>query len=141
MTTRFRQRGSMEQRRQDVNRVNAMTVQVTRGTCRILVVGAGEVAVDIPFPVVFGELPNFGYGGEMNTNHRVTAGTYPTISAIVTAWETVSDDPLAHERYVGASIAVVTTGNTDQEVWLHYSFEGKAMRNPLNTIDGSDDTI
>lgn len=132
----------MENRRETVRRIDAMTVKVTRVSGRVLVVGTGEVAVDIPFPVNFAERPIFNFGGELNDNHHATAGEYPTVSAVVVGWSIQKEIEGATEGYfTGATLAAVTTGQTGQQMWIHYSFEGKAIRNPLNNIEGVDDAI
>lgn len=139
--TPFRHRGILEKRREDVRRVDAMTVKVTRVEGRVLIKNAGEARVEVPFSVVFCERPFFNFGGEMDTNFRVTAGSYPTVSAVVEEWTVVGESDAAEGRYNGCTLAVVTTGQDDQQMWLHYSFEGKAIRNPLNGIDSVDDTL
>lgn len=138
----YRPRGLMESRREDVKRIDAMTVKVTRVTGRVLVVGSGEVTVNIPFAVNFTEKPVFNFGGELDDNHRATAGRYPTVSGVIVGWEVVKEIEGATDGYfVAADIALVTTGQDDQNMWFHYSFEGKAIRNPLLDIEGTDDSL
>ena len=132
----------MEARRETVKRIDAMTVKVTRVSGRVLVIGTGEVTVDVPFPVNFIERPVFNFGGELDENHRATAGKYPTISAVVTTWTKVKEVVGSTDGYyTGASVAVVTSGQTGQQLWLHYSFEAKAVSNPLNSLENTNDTI
>lgn len=134
MAANFRHKGVIDQRRDDVNRINDMTVKVTRVTGRFLVVGTGEVAVDLPFPVVFSERPNFGHGAELDEAFSAVAGTYPTGTATVVGW-TRQDPDVSEFRYTGCRLAIVTTGASGQQMWIHYAFEGKAMRNPLSQFD------
>lgn len=131
-----------EQRRENIRRIDAMTVKVTKIYGRILVVNSGEASVFIPFPVEFCERPNFNYGGELDENHRPLAGSFPTISAVVIDWQRKGMIPETFDGYfTGATVAVVTTGQDTQHMWLHYSFEAKAFRNPVNTADTVDEAI
>lgn len=141
MTGPLRRQGILEQRRQDVRRIDTMTVKVTRVSGRILVVGTGEVSVDVPFPVAFAERPIFNFGGELDENHRATAGVYPTVSAVVVNWDKKGELPGVDGRYIGSSLAIVTSGVEGQQMWIHYSFEGKAIRNPILEIDDLDEVV
>lgn len=124
-----------------------MTVKVTRVTGYVLLVheidvASAEASVDIPFPVVFTEKPVFTYGAELATNHRALAGSFPTLNAVVARWTTKGEVVGATEgRFTGANVVTVTSGQGGQNIWLHYSFEGKAIRNPLNDAGSVDDVI
>lgn len=137
----FRGRGIMETRRDDITRVRGMEVKVTRVTGYVLLshgddVTSAEASIELPFPVVFSEKPVFTYGAELDTNHRPVAEAYPTLNACVVNWDVVGEVEGATEgRYVGATVVTVTTGTAGQSIWLHYSFEGKAIRNPLSTLE------
>lgn len=66
MKASFRQRGIMERRRDDITRIDQMTVKVTEASGYVLLShavdsAAAEASVDIPFPVVFSEKPVFTY--------------------------------------------------------------------------------
>lgn len=139
--TPFRHRGAIEKNRDNTTRIDAMTVKVTEFSGRVQILGAGESAVDIQFPVLFSERPVFTYGGELDENHHPVAGSYPTISAIVDTWDQVGKTESSDGRFKGARVVVVTTGTEGQHMWLHFSFTAKAMRNPLNTLDSVDDTL
>lgn len=135
-------KGLLQQTRDDHSRVRDMTVKVTRVTSRVLVVGTGEVSIDVKFPVRFGERPIFTFGGELGENQSPTGGIYPTISAVVQSWDKVDEiQPGYGGYYLGATILVVTTGREGQRMWLHWAMEAKALRNPVATIDTTDDTI
>lgn len=142
-----RRRSRAEQRREDIKRVDAMTVKVTRVTGYVLLVHDAEVAnaeasVDITFPVVFTEKPVFTYGAELATNHRALAGSFPTLNAVVVRWTVKGAVAGASDgRFTGATVVTYTTGQAGQNIWLHYSFEGKAIRNPLNDVGSVDDVI
>lgn len=147
MAVPYRHRGIMETRRDDVRRIEGMTVKVTRVTGYVLLVHDAEVVtaeatVDLPFPVTFTEKPVFTFGSELADNHRALAGSYPTLSAVVVGWDTVGEVVGATEgRFVGATVVTVSSGQAGQNIWLHYSFEGKAIRNPLNDVGTVDDVI
>lgn len=124
-----------------------MTVKVTRVTGYVLLsheadVAAAEASVDLPFPVLFTEKPVFTYGAELDDNHRPLAGSYPTLAAVVARWDTIGRiQGVTDGRFKGATVVTVTTGQAGQHIWLHYSFEGKAIRNPLNALDDVDGVI
>lgn len=137
----FRRRGIAEVRRQDLSRIDQMVVKVTRVTGYVLIqhdidVTAAESSVFLPFPVMFTERPVFTFGSELDENHRPLAGSYPTLSATVVDWQAVGVvEGLTDGRFNGATVTVVSTGQSGQHIWLHYSFEGKAIRNPLDPPD------
>lgn len=141
----FRGRGSVEQRRDDITRIGQMTVKPTRVSGYVTLVHpadatASEASTDIDFPVVFTEKPVFTFGAELGDNHRARAGVYPTVSAVVVRWDTQGEIAGATEgRFAGATVASVTTGQAGQVIVLHYSFEGKAIRNPVSGADSLGD--
>lgn len=138
----FRPRGLMENRRETVRRIDAMTVKSTRVTGKVLTLGPGEGSVDVSFAVNFAERPTFTFGAELDDNHRAVAGRYPTVSAVVVGWNVVKEIEGATEGYyTGATLAVVSGGQADHKLWVHYCFEGKALSNPLTGVEGVDDAI
>lgn len=141
MMVPMRRGGLIKAHAEKTERIEAMLVTPSVCHGRVLVLGAGEVAVDIPFAVVFSERPTFTFGGELDVNHHASAGVYPTVSGVVVDW----DDRGAREgwdgRFHGATVAIVTTGQSDQNMWFHYRFEGKALTNPLNEVGTSDDEL
>lgn len=128
---------AMNKRRNDIDRVESMQVKVTRVSGRVRVIGTGEVTVDVDFPVRFREIPIFLSGSTLGDNYTPAAGRFPTLNATVVNW--VKRDEVTEGGfggyYVGATIAIVVSGSTDQHIWLNWCMEGKAVRNPLNTID------
>ena len=142
MTPPIRRKSLTERRREDLQRIDQMSVKVTRVSGRVLLIGSGEATVDIPFPVYFVERPIFGFGGEMDDNFRVEALSFPTISAIVVDWVRVKAiENVTPGYYESATVAAVTTGQSDQQIWLHYSFEAQAIRNPITTATTLEDTL
>ncbi len=143
----FRRRGIVQQRREDITRIEKMTVKVTRVTGYVLIVHAetarvAEASVDIGFPVVFTEKPVFTFGSELAENHSPSARSYPQLSATVASWETAgAADGVTEGRFVGATVVAVSRGQKGQNIWLHYSFEGRAIRNPLNKLGDLDGAL
>ncbi len=131
----------METRRETVRRIDAMTVKVTRVSGRLLVGGQGEGSVDVPFPVEFVERPIFNFGGELDVNHRATAGRYPSVSAVIVDWVIIGANNGTEGHFKGATLAVTSRGTAGQKMWIHYTFEGKALRNPLNATDATDQAL
>lgn len=122
--------GATEQRRQDLNRIGDFLIVPTVIPGRILVVGSGEIVVPVHFPCWFIDRPNFTFGGELEEGQFIEAGIFPTVSAVIESWEMKKQDRVGGGYYVGARIACVTTGKSDQRMWLHWRCEGKAMSNP-----------
>lgn len=129
-----------ERRRADVQRVQDQSIQIQRVSGRILVNGAGESIVDVTFPVTFTELPAFSFGGEMAANQALEATNLPTISAVVLHWNVI--EKMSKEYYyIGASLAVVSTGVSTHQIYCHWHMEGKAFRNPLANASNTDVAI
>lgn len=142
MTVPFRRNGLMENRRETLRRVDAMTVKVTSVSGRVLINGTGEITVEVPFPVHFAERPIFTSAGELEVNNTATAGSYPGLDAIVVGWLKDKEVPGVTEGYyVGARIATKVRGSAGQRLWLHYRFEAKALRNPMNSFGGLDQAL
>jgi len=107
---------------------------VIKGRTRVL--GLGEATVDIRFPVIYIEPPIFQFGGELAEGSSLVQGTFPTISAIVSQWEIDEPDLDLFGQslriwYRGATLAIVTTGPPDTDVYLHWTFTGRAVSNPV----------
>lgn len=127
--------GGIEQRRQDLSRVDDFLIKNTAVSGRILVVGAGETVVEVAFPVWFIERPNFTYGGELEEGQSIEAENFPTISGIVETWTMKKAERLGGGYYVGARVICVTTGKENQNIYLHWRCEGKAITNPALSED------
>ena len=109
------------------------TNHVVNGTS--LIVGIGEVIVDVKFPVAYIRSPSFSYGGELSRESVAISGQFPTLSAIVNQW--YIDDPdvetygaSMRKYYRGAKVACVVTGPGTQKLNLHWTFMGMALTNP-----------
>ena len=109
------------------------TNHVVNGTS--LIVGIGEVIVDVKFPVAYIRSPAFTYGGELSHESVAVEGSFPTVSAVVSQW--YIDDPdvevygaSMRKYFRGAKLACVVTGPGTQKLNLHWSFTGMALTNP-----------
>jgi hypothetical protein len=112
-----------------------MTVKQTRVTGRVKLVGTGEAAVDIPFPVRFTERPIFTFGAELDENQAAVIGNYPTVSGFVGSWVVVGRVVGGFDGYyVGARLLIVLTGEPDMISFFDWAMEAAAMRNPLNDV-------
>ncbi len=99
-----------------------------------LVDGAGESLKLVNFPVRFIQRPSFTTGGEMHLDSRVVGSTFPTMSCVVNDWLLDPPEPTDYSKvyFVGAQLAVVTTGPRTQRMWIHWRASGKAIVNPGN---------
>jgi hypothetical protein len=103
---------------------------------------AGEVSVDVNFPVRFIERPSLSFGGELDGNHFPEAGNYPTVSVVVARWTKDLIDTTRDEGfYSGATLMVVTTGKSDQKMIVHWQMSGRAFKNPVRLPQTTDDII
>lgn len=120
-----------ERRRDAVALGEDMTVKVTRYQTRVLT-SVGESTVDVPFPIMFTQEPWFSFGFVMDDNQPVTAGEYPFGAATVTRWIKEREIEGAFEGYyTGCTLVFSVSGPADARVWMHCTFDGKALRNPL----------
>lgn len=124
-----------ERRRADLDRIDAFSIKTTRVNGFQLVKGAGEVIVDVPFPVLFTERPSMSFGAHMDDGEQPEALNLPTVSTVVLSWLKAHEDRVGGGQgtpgwFSGARLAIVTTGRTNHKVWVHWQAEGKAIRNP-----------
>lgn len=106
---------------------------VIKGRTKVL--GVGEATVEVRFPVVYLEAPTFTFGGELAEGSILSPGEFPTVSAIVSRWQVDEPDldlfgQTMRIHYRGATLAIVTTGPADTDVYLHWTFTGRAISNP-----------
>lgn len=129
----------IDRRRADLERADLMTIGLTRVTGFVDIQGAGEVAVEIEFPVWFTEKPSASFGGELAEGHSAEATNFPTISIVILRWITATRGLGTY--YSGAVLGVVTTGVSDHGMIAHYQLEGKAMQNPVAPTGQADEAI
>ena len=109
------------------------TDHVVNGTS--LIVGTGEVLLEVSFPVPYIRAPSMTFGGELSAESVAIPGQFPTLSAVVNQW--LIEDPdydlykgSLRRYYKGATIACVVTGPGTQKMLLHWTFMGMALTNP-----------
>ena len=117
-----------------LDRVSRVAAQDTWVMGRVLVEGVGEVTVDVPFPVSFGErpLPILG-GGELEISDSTEKHNYPTATAVVVDWHMDSTGVY----YEGAKLAVTTAGRLGQRIYVTFAFVGMALSNRAQGADES----
>ena len=130
-------RPAAERRRRDLEQVQGAVSAESIVKGRLTVVGGGDVAVDINFPVLFTEKPHMTFGGEVKGTVDASAGAFPTISVLVGQWRLAvpdeSDDRSFCRRfYIGAQLLVAIDGSID--VIAHYQFSGVAITNPTGSF-------
>lgn len=125
----------MEKRRSDLARIDNSSIKTTHVNGFELIQDAGDATVEITFPVIFTEKPSMDFGGELDENQSPETGNFPTVSVVVVAWKKAYEDRVgggegAPGWYVGATLAVVTTGRADHRMWVHWGAKGKAITDP-----------
>lgn len=125
-----------ERRRGDlVRNANVQsTTHVVNGTD--LIEGAGEVLIDVVFPVTFIQPPIFLYGAELAPGNELVSGSFPVLTAVISYWD-VNEPDLAlygitnRKHFRGAQLAVTASGPPTQKMFLHWQFTGLAVSNPF----------
>lgn len=123
---------SQLQRRQGLmERQQNQQAHIYSQTGEVLIIQTGprsESVVEVDFTHVFTEKPNFGFGMAMDDNQQITPGKVPTVSAVVFNWITEKKGPVT--IYNGAHLAIVTTGEALQRMYVNYRFEGRGLSFP-----------
>jgi len=122
-----------EQRRRVVQNSESVAVAVHHVWGDISAVGPGEGTVPIGFPVTFVEKPGFYFGAE-SLDGDVIPGHFPTISLVVSTWQTKR--VVSGFYYSGMVVAFVIGGPIGTNMGIHWHVEGKAFKNPTSH-DGS----
>lgn len=91
--------------------------------------GFGQVNLNVSFPVTFVEEPVFSYGYALEEGEYVQ-GVVPACTAVVVAWDkrTLTDDRV---YWVGAQIGVRIEGWPGLLLWVHHTFTGVSLQNPV----------
>lgn len=129
---------TQERRRSDIlrNIDTQATEHIVKGTTQIN--GAGEVTVNVAFPVVYIQAPIFTYGSELVPGNVLVEGKFPIVSAVIAYWDVRQPDlgkyggPIV-THYRGAKLGCVISGPEDQQILLHWLFTGMAITNPVNS--------
>jgi len=122
-------KGQQEDRRGEIGRGAAFHAGRHELEGFIETTGAGEVLVDVHFPVRFMEKPNMTFGGELTPNQGAVLGNFPTVSVVVVTWD--REDQVGGFYYNGCSLGIVTSGPTDMRMFVHWKASGKAFVNPV----------
>lgn len=106
---------------------------------QFLMENAGELLRDLSFPIMFIEKPLFTFGGALEDNQAIEDGNFPTVSAVVVRWNVELRGDQTY-LYRGCSLAAVTTGVSDQRMWINWNFTGIGLTNPtggISTVGGA----
>lgn len=122
-----------EARRGDVDRIEGIQAKHVRILGQVPIDGAGEVTFPVRFPVRFIEKPLMTSGWDMDGESDAITGNYPTVSIGTIDWEYQDFDDDYGQYWVGALVAVRTTGQTGLRIYANYIFEGKALLNPVGS--------
>ncbi len=113
--------------------------------------GSGEATINLTFPVLFIEPPTFTFGAELAIGSVLAPGQFPIISCCISAWGANGEGPFRpdapselaiaagaadtsiREYYLGAIVACVATGPSAQNVYIHWTFTGVALTNPIGS--------
>lgn len=98
--------------------------------------GAGEILIEVTFPVRFIQIPVFTYGASLAPGTQLVDGSYPVVSAVVAYWQVKRLDEgeeVSREHFTGAELAVTASGPTDQRLLLNWQFSGMALTNPVGS--------
>jgi hypothetical protein len=135
MPVPYRHRGIAEARRAELDRVDNMLVKPTNVSGRILVRGTGELAYELSFPVVFVEVPIMSFGGELDQSDFAESSRFPTVSVVVLNWLKYKPREDSEIFFNGARLGIVIKGKRNQNLWVHWTATGSAMRNPIGGLD------
>lgn len=122
-------RAQFNNERTRVSDLQSVAASLTNVPARVAINSRGEASSTIMFPVKFTTQPYFSYGFEIQEGEGVMSGRLPTGSAYVDEWIKVERLP-STIFYVGAKVAIVTTGLAYQKMILNANFTGTALSNP-----------
>jgi hypothetical protein len=125
-----RQRNFANQQSQTFNQTGKTSITIPSGS------QAAEATFDVSFWNTYTEQPCFTSGMALDSSSSLVVGQFPTCTATVYNWDTLAPpnilpgaDPSLFS-YVGASLAVVVSGSSNQVIWVHYSFVGQGLSIP-----------
>ena len=133
---------NVQQRRQSSDSQSKLDFQarpiILQG--EFLVEGEGEVLRPVSFPIFFSEKPHLTFGGSLEENQQLVAGSFPTVSVVSANW-VVDKKGAQTYLYKGCDLAVVVTGaRGEQKMWVNWTFTGVGLTNPtggLGTVGGT----
>lgn len=142
-------RGSYEQgiraRDRGLQQLDSVTGQILRLSGLIDITMApdealGEALIEIPFPVLFIELPGVSDGMHLFEGERIVAGQFPVVRSFVNIWR-FKEYPGGTRHYTGANLGMVVTGHPGMRCTLHYHFEAKAVVPPADLTHQATDVV
>lgn len=122
-----------EARRGNIDRIEGLQAKHVRLLGQVPIDGAGEVTFNVVFPVKYIEKPLMTSGWDMDGESDAITGNYPTVSIGTVDWKYEDFDDEYGMYWVGAVVAVRTTGQTGLRIYANYIFEGKALLNPVGS--------
>lgn len=132
----FVRHGVGERRRREIDRVDDMTAKDTTVSGRQLLAGPGEAIFDVSFPATFAQKPTPHFAPELDVGLSPVTQFFPGAQACVVDWNKIKEVEGAFEGYyVGATISVLVFGDDNVRIWLHWSFRGTALRNPVQSLE------
>jgi hypothetical protein len=111
-------------------RINSFLPTDTAVEGTFLVDGSGEALKIVNFPIRFIGRPIFTTGGELHLDTNPVPGQFPTISCVINRWSTEQHAGFSKMYFIGAELLVVTTGPSNQRLWVHWRASGRGIVNP-----------
>lgn len=104
-----------------------------------IVVGHGEVVVDIDLPVLFIQKPKIFFGSEISQQTELKEGNFPEISVSLFSWKVDVRSP-SQRFWVGGRVAARLLFDTPSVVKtprfdINWNVVGKALSNPVSGLD------
>jgi hypothetical protein len=102
----------------------------TRLSGQLMLSNPGEKSISVTFPFSFADKPLLSFGAEMRDGDEPVNGNFPTVSVVIGGWTTV-DNPPYSRLYTGCKLLVVTTGPSQQRLFIHWHLDGIAYSNDI----------
>jgi hypothetical protein len=123
-----------EARRAQLYRVADAATQDGTVSGKNLIHGLGKTFFHVDFPVMFSGEPVFHYGTVLDPRNpfAVLGGSFRCTATIAGFDVDGKIDGAFDGYYTGATIASFVDGTEGQLTWVHWSFHGPALRNPVD---------
>lgn len=137
LTPRAKGVGAMEKRQRELQQVARSTADESIVKGKITVLGGGDLAIDVVFPVMFTEEPHMTFGAAIKGTIDASAGSFPMVSVVVGQWNMLTPDAtdernIGRRFYVGAQLLIAVDSTLD--MIAHYQFSGTAITNPTGSM-------
>lgn len=116
--------------RRELTRISEQGVKNTQIGGRILLEGTGEAITPVRFSCWFSEMPIFTYGSAYEFGFVPEYGSFAYAVGCVSRWEVERASEGFPGYYVAADLAITAFGTETQQLWFHWSMQGKALSNP-----------